>query len=104
MLYTRVPSSRLVELTVSPIFLPRVPLMKPRTLCACQDVASIISASVAPLARCSRSRIVAVLLPWRTPSALGFAAFGALMAVLALGAFLVGVAFLVALGLAGATP
>ena len=24
------------------IFLPRVPLMKPRTLCACQDVASII--------------------------------------------------------------
>src|ERR1039458_2094035 len=94
MLYTRVPSSRLVELTVSPIFLPRVPLMKPRTLCACQDVASMISASVAPLARWIKARTVAVLLPSRAPSAFGLAAclasFGALP-------------FLFDLGLAGAT-
>ena len=40
------------------------------------------------------------MLPSRTPSAFGFAAFGALAACLALGAFLAAVAFLVALGLA----
>src|SRR5664279_6409565 len=54
--------------------------MKPRTLWACQEVASMISARVAPLARRSRSRMVAVLLPTRAPSAFGFAAFGALTA------------------------
>src|ERR1019366_453925 len=101
MLYTRVPSSRLVELTVSPIFLPRVPLMKPRTLCACQDVASMISASVAPLARWIKARTVAVLLPSRAPSAFGFVAFlGALEACLAAFGAL---PFLFDLGLAGAT-
>jgi hypothetical protein len=49
----------------------------------------MISASVAPFARRSRSRIVAVLLLARTPSASGFAPFGALAVALA------GVAFLV---------
>ena len=81
------------------IFLPRVPLMKPRTLCACQDVASIISASVAPLARWIKARTVAVLLPSLTPPAFGFAAFlGALAACLAEVAFL-GLAAAAALGL-----
>src|ERR1039458_6711867 len=77
--------------------------MNPLQLWACQELASMISGRVAPLGRRSRSRIVSVLLPARTPAAFGFVAFGALMAVLALGAFLVGVVFLVALGLAGAT-
>jgi hypothetical protein len=45
MLYTRAPSARLVEVTVSPIFFPKVPLMNPRTLWACQDVACMESTS-----------------------------------------------------------
>src|SRR5580692_402393 len=39
--------------------------MKPRTLCACQSVAFMISASVAPLARAIMSRIFAPLLSAR---------------------------------------
>ena len=45
--YTRSPS-RLNDLTFSPIFFVSCPLMKPRTLCACQPVASISALSVAP--------------------------------------------------------
>ena len=48
-----------------PSFLPRVPEMNPRTEWACQPVAPISSARVAPLTR-SRSRIIsAFLLPSR---------------------------------------
>src|SRR5687768_8566437 len=47
-----------------PGFLPAFE-MNPLTLCACQPVASIIWASVAPLARRSRSRIMAPLLSAR---------------------------------------
>src|SRR5580704_6574109 len=83
MLYTRVPSSRFSDFTVSPIFFPRVPLMKPRTLWACQDAASMISARLAPLARRSRPRMIAVLRPSRAPSAEGSAAVAALAAFLA---------------------
>ena len=83
------PSSRFSDFTDRPIFLPKVPEINPLQLWGCQDVASMISASVAPFARRSRSRIVAVLLLARTPSASGFAPFGALAVALA------GVAFLV---------
>ncbi len=59
----------------------------------------MISARVAPFARCSKSRMAAVLLPARTPSALGFAAFAALAVVLDAVAFL-GWAAAAGLGLA----
>src|SRR5277367_2977957 len=51
--------------------------MNPRTLCACQSVAFMISASVAPLARAIISRIFAPLLSARGAAALrsGLAAF-----------------------------
>src|ERR1700722_7236353 len=51
--------------------------MKPRTLCACQSVAFMISARVAPLARPIISRIFAPLLSARGALALrsGLAAF-----------------------------
>src|ERR1017187_8119833 len=62
--YRRCPSSALVDLTVSPIFLPRTPDINPRTECACQPVAFISSFPVAPPERFSRSRTLAVLLPW----------------------------------------
>src|SRR5258706_15361945 len=64
--YWRSASSPLVDMTVSPIFLPRVPLMNPRTLWACQPVALISSFRVPPSGRFSRSRILAALLPSRT--------------------------------------
>jgi hypothetical protein len=99
MLYMQVPSSRFSDFTVSPIFFPSVPLMKPLTLWACQDAASMISARVAPLARRSNSKIVEVLLPLRAPSDFDFAAFGALPAVLPGRAFL-GFPTAAALGLA----
>src|ERR1039458_8300099 len=79
-----------MEVTVCPIFLPRVPLMNPRTLWACQDVACMISARVAPLARRNNARTAAVLLPGRTPSGFGWVAFwGALASFLARVVFLV---------------
>src|ERR1035438_3682279 len=73
--------------------------MKPLQLWACQEVASMISARPAPFARRSKPRMVSVLVPWRTPSAFGSAAFDALVAVLAGVAFL-GLAPAPALGLA----
>src|ERR1039458_384156 len=87
-----------MEVTVCPIFLPRVPLMNPRTLWACQDVACMISARVAPLARRNNARTAAVLLPGRTPSGFGWVAFWG-----ALASFLARVVFLVDWGLEGAT-
>ena len=45
--------------------MPRLPEMKPRTLCACQSVAAMMSASVAPSGRLSMSRTMAFLLPSR---------------------------------------
>src|SRR5450631_4416638 len=44
--------------------------MNPRTVCFCQAIFSMISASVAPLFRWSRATTWAVLVPWRVP--LGF--------------------------------
>src|ERR1035441_2699310 len=75
---------------VSPIFLPRVPLMNPRTLCDCQPVAFMIWLRVAPPDRFSRSRTLAVLVPSRTPSAFGFAAFLARAAFFGLAAAALG--------------
>ena len=46
-----------------PIFF--LPLRKPRTLWDCQPVVLINSFKVTPLGRRNRSRILAVLLPWR---------------------------------------
>ena len=65
MLQTRSPSPWRSEFTVMPIFFPSVPLMNPRTLCACQPVAFMICASVAPPLRWSRPRTSAFLLPSR---------------------------------------
>src|ERR1035441_4208192 len=75
------------------------PAINPRTVCFCQPIWSMISASVAPFFRCSSATTWAVLLPSRGPDSdfAGFAAF------LALGALFAGVAFLVALVLAGAS-
>src|SRR5580704_18781138 len=53
-----------VDSIVSPCFLAAVE-RKPRTLWACQSVAFMISASVAPLARAIMSRIFAPLLSAR---------------------------------------
>src|ERR1035438_5117494 len=75
--------------------------MKPRTVCFCQPMVFMISASVAPFFRWSMATTWAVLLPSRGPSGFGFVAFlGTLAACLAAFGAL---AFLVALGLAGAT-
>src|SRR2546421_11584124 len=48
--YVRSPATFFEDSAVWPPLLPRM-LTKPRTVCFCQPVASIISASVAPLAR-----------------------------------------------------
>src|SRR6185369_12394626 len=70
-----------------------VPDRKPRTLCACQSVAFISSARVAPSGRLNKSRTLAALLP-----SLAVPHFFA-----ALGAFLGALAFLAAWPFAGAT-
>src|ERR1019366_6913451 len=65
------------------------PAMKPRTVCFCQPIFSMISASVAPFFRWSMATTWAVLLPSRGPALSGvFAALGALVAfLLALASF-----------------
>src|SRR5271154_4658917 len=73
------------------------PAMNPRTVWRCQAILSMISASVAPFLRWSIATTWAVLLPSR-----GAAASSTLAVVLALGAFLAGVVFLVAVALTGA--
>ena len=70
-MYVRSPFSPLEETTARPIFLVRVPEMKPRTLCACQLVASTIAFSVTPPWRFISSTTVAVLLPSRVVLAFG---------------------------------
>src|SRR5256885_217364 len=94
MLYTRSPSSRRTEFTVSPIFLPSAPLMNPRTLCFCQPVAFMIWARVAPPFRWSRPRTVAFLLPSRAAAGLLPALAGFALAALAGFAFAGVLAFL----------
>jgi len=89
----RSPSSLLIEATFSPIFFPMVPDRNPRTLWACQSVAFMIAASVAPSGRFSRSRILAALLPSRAAPAF----------LAPLGGFFAGLAFLAALAFLGAT-
>jgi len=85
----RWPSSRLVDSTFSPSFLLSAPLMNPRTVCFCQFIFSMISASVAPFFRWSMATTWAVLLPSRGP-AFSFPVAGFLDA---LAAFFVVVAF-----------
>ena len=87
--YLRPPSSPFVEITAKPIFLPTVPEMNPRTVCGCQPVTFMISASVAPLARFISAITSACLFE---PSGLVLRAF-----FLAAAAFFVGLAFLVGL-------
>src|ERR1019366_180954 len=96
MRYVRSPLSDLKDSTVYPAFFI-APAMNPRTVCFCQPILSMISASVAPFFRWSMATTWAVLLPSRGP-----ALSGALAAFLAWGALLAGVVFLVALALAGA--
>src|ERR1700687_1347202 len=64
--------------------------MNPRTLCACQPLAFMISFRVAPPARFSRSRTFSVLLPWRAVDSLfaGLAAFAAVAPFFARAGFL----------------
>src|SRR2546429_2118661 len=50
MRYVRSPDALLEDSIFSPPLLPRM-LTKPRTVCACQPVACMISSSVTPLAR-----------------------------------------------------
>ena len=57
----RWPSSRLLDASFRPSFLPTCALKKPRTLCGCQPVALLRSASVAPYLRRSSLMIVAPL-------------------------------------------
>src|SRR4051794_2099810 len=75
------------------MFLPSVPLTKPRTVCACHSVAFMISASVQPPLRCIISTTSAFLLPSLAGLAAlllfaGFAPFAVLAGAVALGAFL----------------
>src|SRR5688572_5360233 len=80
-----------------PSFLPSVPLTNPRTLCACQPVALIISARDAPLGRLIRSRTLAPLLSARrVPDSFVLAGLAALGAF-----FEAGASFFAAAGLAG---
>src|SRR5260370_16252290 len=71
--------------------------MNPRTVCFCQPICCMIPSSVAPLFRWSMATTFAVLLPARGPTlSSDFGAF------LALGDFLAGVGFPVAVPSAGA--
>src|SRR3954447_11709524 len=77
MWYVRSPASFLVLSTVRPIFLVKLPEMKPRMLWFCQSVALAISAIVAPSLRRRRSRTMAFLLNSRGTAAslMGLASF-----------------------------
>src|SRR5262249_41904888 len=66
MRYTRPRPSTLSEATAKPSFFLSAPLMAPRTECACQRVAFITSAMVAPPLRCRRLRSKASLVPGRS--------------------------------------
>src|SRR5258708_3855343 len=75
--YTRSSPPRLVDSMFRPIFLRSVPERKPRTEWACQPVAFISSAKVAPLDFSRRAMTWALLLPWPGVAALArrFGAF-----------------------------
>src|ERR1022692_1204268 len=94
--YVRSPPSGLKDSTWYPAFFI-APARKPRTVCFCQPIFFITSASVAPPFRCSMATTWAVLLPSR-----GAAASFALTTFLPLGALLAAVVFLAALPLVGA--
>ena len=70
----RTPPSGLNDSTVWPAFFI-APAIKPRTVCFCQPIFSMISGRVAPSFRSSMPTTWAVLLPSRTPLALGASAF-----------------------------
>src|ERR1035437_2072987 len=72
--------------TFIPNFLINVPLTKPRTVCACQPVSSMISGSVAPWERRIRSITSAFLLRSRATLTGSFAAAGAVWRRLLFGA------------------
>src|ERR1700689_3146932 len=86
-------------MTFNPIFRLRTPEINPRTEWACQPVAFIKSAPVAPPDRFSRSRNFAVLVP-RRPGAAFFADLAGFAPRLA---FFAGAACLLDLPLDGAT-
>src|SRR5262245_1192326 len=103
-----------MDSTANFIFLPKVPLMNPRTLWACHPVSSIMFLSVAPPGRFSRSRTWAVLLPTRVLISTASGALvlralaegsglGALPALGALTGLAAGVACLLALAFTDAT-
>src|ERR1700680_2238986 len=92
----RSPPSGLKDSTLYPAFFIE-PAMNPRTVCFCQLILLMISASVAPFLRWSIATTCAVLLPSR-----GAAVSCALAAFLPLGAFLGAAAFLLGLAFAGA--
>ena len=75
-----------MEATPNRSFLPTVPDKNPRTECACHPVAFISSPKLTPLGRFSRSKILAVLLPFRAPLA-RFDLFGDLVGLPARPAF-----------------
>src|SRR5215467_14372628 len=95
----RSPASFWVDSMFSPRFLLAVE-RNPRTLCACQSVAFIISARVAPLGRPINSRIFAPLLSARGAFASFTAGFAGLLATLAGFAALAPLAGFLALGAA----
>src|SRR5580700_9710568 len=65
--------------------------MNPRTVCRCQPILSMISASVAPFFRWSMATTWAVLLPSRGAVALACAGLAALLALAFFGATLASV-------------
>src|SRR6202163_100701 len=78
--YTRSTPPRLVDSIFRPIFLRSVPERKPRTEWACQPVAFISSAKVAPLDFSRRAMTWALLLPWPRVAALALGRrFGAFL-------------------------
>src|ERR1700694_785740 len=78
--YTRSPSPRFADSIFSSIFLRSVPERKPRTEWACQPVAFISSAKVAPLDLSRRAMTWALLLAWPRVAALALGRrFGAFL-------------------------
>src|ERR1700694_2191567 len=78
--YTRSTPPRLVDSIFRPIFLRSVPERKPRTEWACQPVAFISSAKVAPLGFSRRAMTRALWLAWPGVAALAWGRrFGAFL-------------------------
>jgi hypothetical protein len=95
-LYVHSPAAFFEDSIFSPPLLPKM-LTKPRTVCFCQPVASMISGRVAPLARCIMAMTSAFLFV--------LSAAGLQAAVLAAFTFFAGLACLVAFAfVAGFAP